>query len=154
MNALNPRLQHHHSAQTQRVLERVLYGPGHNIFLEGMRGRRAFVIEKGQVTIWTSGAGRRVELERLGPFCIFGELALIVEDAPRSANATTTTETSCLVIKDYQFKQKLDRSDAFVRALVRILAQNVRETTRHIFSFAEPREDLPGAGSPPFSPFD
>jgi len=142
LNAIHRRLQHRHAAQNQRFLERVLFAPGHNIFSEGMRGRRAYVVEKGLVSIWTGTDARRVELERLGPCCIFGELALIVEDAPRSATATTLSETSCVVIKDFEFKSKLDRSDAFVRALVRILAQNVRETNRHIFSFAEPREDM------------
>jgi len=150
MNASHRQLHHQHAAQDQRFLERVLYAPGHNIFSEGMRGRRAYVVEKGLISIWTGTDAKRVELERLGPCCIFGELSLIVEDAPRSATATTLAETSCVVIKDYQFKSKLDRSDAFVRALVRILAQNVRETNRHIFSFAEPREDLAAS----LRPFD
>jgi CRP-like cAMP-binding protein len=124
-----------------RVLERVVFATGHNIFTEGMRGRRAFVVERGAVSIWTGNSGRSLELERLGPCCIFGELALIVDDAPRSATATAMMETTCLIIKDYEFRRKLDGADAFVRALVRILAENIRETNRHVFSLAEPRED-------------
>lgn len=142
MNAVSPRL-YQANRPNARFLERVVFGKGHNIFIEGMRGRRAYVVEHGAVSIWTGGGGRNVELERLGPCCIFGELSLIVDDAPRSANATTLEETTCLIIKDHEFRRKLDGADAFVRALVRILAQNVRETTRHIFSMAEPREDIP-----------
>jgi CRP-like cAMP-binding protein len=138
--AVAPKIQRN-QPWNPKVLERVVFAGGHNIFSEGMRGRRAFVVERGAVSIWTGGRGQNLELERLGPCCIFGELALIIEDAPRSANATAMEETTCLVIKDYEFRRKLDDADAFVRALVRILAQNLRQTNRHIFSLAEPRSD-------------
>ncbi|MBM3554138.1 MAG: cyclic nucleotide-binding domain-containing protein [Alphaproteobacteria bacterium] len=123
----------------EKFLERVYFNSGQTVFKEGMRGRRAYLIEAGTVIIWTAKQNKQVELERLGAHCLFGELALILDDAPRSANATVLGDTTLVVIKDYEFKNKLTSSDPFVRGLVRILAYNLRTTTRHVFSMAEAR---------------
>lgn len=72
-------------------------------------------------------------LERVGLNGIFGEMALI-DHEPRSATATAINCTQCLIIRYKEIREKLDRTDPFVRALLRIAVRNVRSTNRMIVS--------------------
>lgn len=61
-----------------------------------------------------------------GGFC--GEMAL-VDGKPRSANATALEHVTLRAIPGSTLRRKLADTDPFVRALVRILVQNLRTTT-------------------------
>jgi CRP-like cAMP-binding protein len=113
----------------QKMLDRQLYYPGEVIFREGEGGNRAFLVTQGLVEISKLAGERKIVLERVGPQSIFGEMALI-DDKPRSATATAVEHTQCMVIHYKELRHKLDRTDPFIRALLRIMVRNVRSTNR------------------------
>ncbi|MSP87760.1 MAG: cyclic nucleotide-binding domain-containing protein [Alphaproteobacteria bacterium] len=99
------------------------------IFREGDVGDRAFVVTRGLVEISKTSTKRSVVLEKVGVQGIFGEMALI-DDRPRSATATALELTQCMIIQHKELRQKLERTDPFIRALLRIMVRNVRSTNR------------------------
>ncbi|MBM3569642.1 MAG: cyclic nucleotide-binding domain-containing protein [Alphaproteobacteria bacterium] len=117
-------------------IERRVFSAGDEIFREGARGRRAFLIQEGVVELQSGGSDRRMTVERLGAHCIFGEMALILDDAPRPTSAVAVARTQVMVIRDLLFKKKLEQSDPFLRAIVRLLANNLRETPRRRMAYA------------------
>ena len=50
----------------------------------------------------------------------------LIDDKPRSANATAVSETVCIVVPEKLFKEKIETVDPLIRALLRVLVRNVR----------------------------
>ncbi len=90
-------------------------------------GDCAFIINQGLVEITKKSGRRSVVLDRVGVQGIFGEMAMI-DAKPRSATATALETTQCLVIKNKVLRQKIDKADPFLRALLRIMVRNLRST--------------------------
>lgn len=111
-----------------RLLERITFAKGTVIFNEGEPGSMAYVVQSGLVEISRAmPEGKHLVLAEVGPSGIFGEMALI-DGKPRSATAIALEDTLCVVIREKQMTERLDRSDPFVRGLVRVLVRNVRNT--------------------------
>ena len=114
-----------------KSFERRQFLPGEIILEEGTIGTRAYLVETGAVEISRGHGEKRRVLGRVGPGGIFGELALI-DGNGRSADAKATTETVCLVIPQDVFKEKLEKADPFIRALIRIMCRNLRNMTEKL----------------------
>lgn len=110
-------------------VERVHYPADTVIFREGDVGERVFIIETGVVEITKVINGNEVTLGALTDNDIFGELTSL-EEGPRMA--TAVKETVCLVVSESEIKDRLDHSDAFTRAMIRILVKNIRTVTTRI----------------------
>lgn len=101
------------------------FEPSEIILREGGYGDCAYIVERGMVEISRGqGDGRRV-LGTIGPGGIFGEMSLIDHKA-RVADATALRQTICIVIPAEVMDEKLDRTDPFIKALLRILVRNIR----------------------------
>ncbi len=111
--------------RNDRVLERKVFYAGANIFKEGDSGDRAYLIQEGQVEIIRNG----VTLATIGKGELFGEMAL-VDDAPRMASARALADASCIIISRDVFKEKLAKTDPFIRGLLNIFVRNIRNLTR------------------------
>ena len=112
---------------TEDGKQTIHFPQGTKIFHDGDPGGTAFIVESGKVEIHKELDGERVILSVIGPYEIFGELATI-DDAPRMASATAAEDTICFVITEQDLKKKLESTDAFTRALIRILVRSVRST--------------------------
>ncbi len=74
------------------------FGRGQHVFRAGDRPGAAYIVEHGVLRIdRTLASGRSVLFALSTPGDLLGELSLI-DDAPRSANVTTLTDASLLVI--------------------------------------------------------
>jgi len=101
---------------------------GSTIFSEGEGGDCAYLIEGGEVVISKQTPEGFVELGRLGPHTIFGEMA-IIDGQPRMASATAISDTVLIPVDHVLFETKLAAADPFLRALLRILMRNIRSTS-------------------------
>ena len=130
-----------------KFLNRDHFPAGTTIFREGEAGTRAYVIESGEVEVWREVGGKRVRLGVVGEGGIFGEMALI-DQAPRMASVSALKDTTCVVVTDDVFNNKLAKADTFLVALLRIFVRNIRSLTdlQHLTEAGPKHEsDIPPA---------
>lgn len=110
------------------LLERQAFGTGDVIFRIGEAPRVAYLIQSGQVNIVVPAEDKDKVVGTLVAGELFGEMAL-VDSQPRSATAVAQQPTTCIIISPIDFQRRLEKSDAFVRAMVRLLTRRLRKTT-------------------------
>jgi len=102
------------------------------IFNEGQPGDCAYLIERGEVLITKkTPEGEEIELGRLGPGAIFGEMAMI-DMQPRMAKATAMLDTTVTFVNHQMFEKKMQAADPFLHALLLILVRNVRSVSQQL----------------------
>jgi CRP/FNR family transcriptional regulator, cyclic AMP receptor protein len=101
------------------------YKSGDVIFREGDAAQELFIIQSGEVEI---RLGNRV-LEKLPPFSIFGEMALI-DAAPRSATAVAAGDVKLVPVGEKQFLFLISNTPHFALNVMRIMARRLRVTNR------------------------
>jgi signal transduction histidine kinase len=103
------------------------YPPGRNIFREGDPGDGLYIIIEGEVQITCLvGHEQRRVLSRFGPGDFFGEMA-VLDDQPRSATATTETESKVYFIAREDMLTILARSPGLAVSLVKAFSMRMRE---------------------------
>lgn len=118
------------------VLERRHFYDGEVIFREGRPGHEAYIIHTGEVEIFTGPDDSATVLARIGPQSIFGEMALVTR-LPRSASARASRNTICFVINADDFRKRLGEVSPFMQIIVKVLAENVRESNSLIDAAAK-----------------
>ena len=101
----------------------VRYEKGKVIMVAGQTGALMYVVLDGRVSISIRGA----VVERVGPGGVFGEMAL-VDQSPRSANATAETDCALLAINRNVFLNLVKSDPTFGIALLSATAERVRNT--------------------------
>jgi CRP-like cAMP-binding protein len=102
---------------------RVLYQRGSVIMVAGQTASLMYVVVEGRVEISIRGA----VIERVGSGGVFGEMALI-DQSPRSANATAETDCTLLAINRNVFLNLVKTDPMFGIALLSATAERVRDT--------------------------
>ena len=111
---------------SDNVIERKVFAIDDIIFKQGSGGRTAFIIQKGAVDIVHElPSGEEKLLANVGVGAIFGEMSLI-DDKPRMATARATDPTTVIVVTEQMFLQKLEKADPFIRGLMNIMAETIR----------------------------
>jgi len=102
---------------------------GDIIFNEGDNDRRLFIVVSGLVEVIKNlGTKKEKRLGTFGPSSYFGEMALI-DDSPRSASAIAgEDETELIVLDKSKFTYMVQQLPDFSLAIMRKLAQRLRET--------------------------
>ena len=126
---------------------------GEPIFEEGDPGDFAYIIEEGEIEIWTRLDGKHFVLNVLGPGSLFGELAL-VDGRPRSASATVRSDAILTLVTQEQVNQRIHSADPILRMLLLVVIRYFRSETSHWRSptidrhlelpYPDPRADLSG----------
>ena len=106
------------------ILERRFVPEGTLIMRQGDPGNCAYLVQSGSVSVFSEYDGKRVELAKLELGQIFGEMALIFDD-PRTASVKALEDTNLIIITRKSFKQKIERSDPTIRAIVEMLTQRM-----------------------------
>ncbi|MDP2698769.1 cyclic nucleotide-binding domain-containing protein [Thalassospira sp.] len=113
-----------------KVLDRQVFAADQIIFREGKPGSAAYVVQEGRVEIYkTLKDNAEVVLGEIEAGGLFGELALI-DDEPRMASARAKDRTVVIAISRRQFEHKMQSSDRFIQAILRILLSNYRSVVR------------------------
>ena len=98
---------------------------GEVLFREGDPGDAAFIVNSGSVGIYKVLEGEEVELAVLSPGELFGEMA-IVDGSKRMAYAVAREETVVVEVPAATVDARLKKIDPFLRALMKILVNNLR----------------------------
>jgi len=109
-------------AELGSLVDEIDVGPGKVLCEQGRSGDEFFVIVDGQVRVDRDGR----EVATLGPGQFLGEVAL-VDEGPRMATATTTTDGRLLVIGHREFHSLMDRFPSVETCVLRSLAKRVRQ---------------------------
>lgn len=107
------------------LLARRSFEKGDLIFMEGDPGDATYLVQEGKVELVRRGASGMFEtIGAVGPGQVFGELALLT-NRPRAAGATAAEDCVLIAVERGQLDAKLEAADPFVKAMFRILAQNL-----------------------------
>jgi CRP/FNR family transcriptional regulator, cyclic AMP receptor protein len=99
------------------------YDKGKIIMVAGQTGALMYVVLEGRVAISIRGA----LVQYVGPGGVFGEMAL-VDQSPRSANATAETDCVLLGINRHVFINMVKSDPTFGASLLGAVAERVRNT--------------------------
>jgi len=111
----------------EKVAHRRHYDPGAAIVQEGQGGIAFFIVISGQCLVSrVDGDGKQVELRKIGPGGVFGEMALF-SDRPRTATVTAIEPTECLALHRLEFLDELRRSPEVALRLLDTLAVRLSE---------------------------
>jgi CRP-like cAMP-binding protein len=111
------------------------YSKGSYVFHEGDPGTALYVVRSGQVKICRVGPGGEEAIYAvLMPGDSFGEIALLSDEAVRTADAQAMELTECVTLGRAPFLAFLDQHPPMMRHLVRALSRYVQLADE---SFAE-----------------
>ena len=119
--------------QNQTLFERFgkAFPPGTVLFREGSSGKEMFVVQSGKVRISKEVRGVDKTLVDLGPGEFFGEMA-ILNDKPRTANATVVDEAKLLVIDPKTFEAMVRGNAEIAIRIIKMLSKRLEEADRQI----------------------
>lgn len=89
------------------------------------------MVQSGRVHVFSSNDKHKVNLARLGPGEIFGEIALL-SDEPRAASVEAAEDCNPIVVSREAFKEKLGNSDPTVQAMLKMLAGGIIESNNAV----------------------
>ncbi len=121
------------SRNDQVIYDRRFISEGQTLIKEGEYGQQAYLIQSGEVSVSISKDGAEVEVARLGPGQILGEMALIF-DSPRTASIKAVSDCNLIIIGRQQFQEKLQASDPTIRAIVKMLSSRVLDTNNSLIN--------------------
>ncbi|MDP4796271.1 MAG: cyclic nucleotide-binding domain-containing protein [Rhodospirillales bacterium] len=98
---------------------------GEVLFHDGDPGDAAFIVDSGLIGIYKLVDGEEVELAVLTPGELFGEMA-IVDGSKRMAHALAKEESVVIMIPSAALDARLAKTDPFIKALMKILVNNLR----------------------------
>lgn len=119
-------------AKIRDAMETVQLDDGEILFNRGDRGDAFYVIDAGQIRIFTlDEAGRELTLNTLGAGEAFGELSL-VDDSPRSASASAAGPATLRRLSQEDFLASVHTSPTLSQIVTRLLSQRARHMTDYI----------------------
>ena len=98
---------------------------------EGDSGDAAYCVVTGEVLVWKEGEFGSIELARLGPGAIFGEMSM-VDEKPRSASVRALCSTRVKCIRRSKFLDSFENDPDFAASLLKTLLERLRETGARI----------------------
>ena len=114
-------LSKHELGELAKATEDLEVEAGKVLTREGDLGREFFVIVEGEVSVTKDGE----EIRRLGSGDFFGEIALVYEDARRTATVTATTPLRFFVLTRQSFRSLLERQPEIEEKVMRVLEERL-----------------------------
>jgi len=110
-------------------VNKAFFKKGDTLFADGDKGDALYIVETGAIGIFKIMAGQDVCLATMKPGQLFGEMALI-DGSPRMADARAVEDSVVVCLPETRLRKQIDASDPFVRAIVKILVDNLRDVHR------------------------
>lgn len=103
------------------------YKPGEFIFFEGDLDFHFYIIESGQVQIFTKNVkGERVDIGIIDEGESFGEFALL-DRQPRSASAQALTECQLVKVSDKGYEQLLGELPVWASSMLKSFSRRMKQ---------------------------
>ena len=99
--------------------------PNQILFTKGDRGDSAYIVKSGAVAVFIESNGEKKLLGKITAGGIIGEMALI-DRGHRMASAMAIKDTVVMVVTEGVFKEKLSNTDPFIRALLKMMTEQIR----------------------------
>jgi small-conductance mechanosensitive channel/CRP-like cAMP-binding protein len=113
-----------HLAQNSKTR---LYAAGEDIIHQGDEGSELFVIRTGDAMVLVEQEGREpVEVARLGPGRVFGEMSLVTGER-RSATVRTSSPCEVIVLGQAAFRDVLEQNPDLAHRISEVLARRQAE---------------------------
>lgn len=109
--------------------QRLSYGPGEEIISEGSPRQALFFLRGGRVAVQRGSFGGTLELSRLGPGEIFGEMSF-VDDSGASATVIADSDVEVDVIEGAQVQSLLYSVPGLAARFYQSLAVTLSERLR------------------------
>ncbi len=93
------------------IHERRSVAKGTVVIKEGDQGDNAYLIQSGQVQVYSGKKGRRVKLATLGPGQIFGEMALLFDEERTATVESLEPCTFVIITREILKEGQQQRSD-------------------------------------------
>ena len=108
------------------------FGPGETVVCEGEKGDCLYQVVSGSLEVskqTAPGNPEAIEVARLGPTAVFGEMTLCT-DAPRNATVRTLTETVLLEVERSDLVPLLEANPGLLEQLGALVSTRQRELQR------------------------
>lgn len=106
-----------------------IYQQGDIVFSEGDVSDYGYIIEDGEIEIFTHIGDQRRVLNILMPGSLFGELAL-VDRQPRTASALATKRTTLTLVTQQQVDERIRDADPILRMMLYVVMKHFRQEVR------------------------
>jgi len=113
------------------ISETIDIAPAENIFAQGDPSHSVYIVETGEIEVWTSTHGKRARLALLGPGQLFGESG-VLEARPRSATATATVRARLLKIDGAAFAAGFGLGNSTALKLFKMVCARLRSTNQQL----------------------
>ena len=119
-----------------KLLQRSLYPRGRKIFSQGDKGDAAYIVESGRIALYKHIGDKKVHLATVTKGSLFGEMA-VIDGTDRMASAVALESSVLVAIPRTLVEQKMQKVGPFMKALILILLENLRNV--HKIYSAKPR---------------
>ena len=106
------------------------FDAGSTVAGEGKTGAGFFVIESGEAAVSVRGG----EHGKLGPGDYFGEIALIDDQARRTATITADSDLTCYGLTSWEFRPLVETNAQIAWKLLQVMAKRLRESEQQQIS--------------------
>lgn len=107
-------------------IERITFRAGENIFCEGDPGSHFYIVEEGEVAIFTMNkSGKRVDITTIFAGESFGEFALL-DNKPRSANAQAVTNVAVVKVSQAGYESMVDELPLWATCMMKSMIARLR----------------------------
>ena len=90
-----------------------------------VKGKEIFLLMSGDVGIFLPTNDTKDPNFKVGENEVFGEMG-VIEHKPRMASARCMSDATVIALSESEFEARVEKADPFIRALLRILSQTVR----------------------------
>jgi CRP/FNR family cyclic AMP-dependent transcriptional regulator len=123
-------LQHNDLKRVARSFKERRFSAGDTVAAEGAGGVGFFVISDGTATVDVHGEKRG----QLGPGDYFGEIALIDDQARRTATITADSDLTCYGLTSWEFRPLVETNAEIAWKLLQVMAKRLRESEQQQIS--------------------
>ena len=113
--------------QLCRVIQELALSEGEELFAQGSRGDKAYIIKEGELEILRESEGRKVLLAVRKAGEVIGEMSLLHE-APRMATVRARTDSLLFVLSQDHFDELLNSSTSAARAMLHTITSRLQAT--------------------------